>query len=77
MSAPRLDPSPADLFTQALWAQEGIITDQQVPERRVDALGRPRTACCGALDLGPSDAGGRPFQCVCEHRAFREGGVDG
>lgn len=62
----------AQAIAEALERQEAIIREQRVPGRPVDALGRAVTECCGALDLGTSDEGGRPYQCLCQHQLALE-----
>jgi len=64
--------TPAETFQQALELQDAIVAEQTPPGAAVDALGRPVLPCCGALDLGDSRHGGRPFQCLCQLELFRE-----
>ena len=54
---------------QRLLAGGGDVTDQQVlglADPEVVRRERVFTTCCGALDLGDSYEGGRPYQCLCQ-----------
>jgi hypothetical protein len=61
-----------DAFRDGLRAQDAIILAQRDPASPVDVLGRPVTPCCGALDLGDGDHGGRPFHCCHQYEIWRD-----
>jgi hypothetical protein len=62
-----------EAFRDGLRAQDAIIAAQRDPASTTDVLGRPVTPCCGALDTGDSDHGGRPFHCCHQYELWREG----